>query len=433
MNKSITSVFLVTTMFSLAACQPAEPEIEIGEVKRIISFLSSDDMEGRRVFTPGIEKASIFLQGEFEKIGLETLDGLDTYEQRFKMFSLEIESADLIINGNAIEDQDYFAALKSSGIDWDQNSGLKIEVIGADGNIRDIYGELRNADENVLVLVDKAHEQLFGRYKQFLSGSSYKMELKDSGNLVFILTDEINPKEFSINITANVSEISLSNIVGKISGKRSDEIVLFSAHYDHIGIRPPIEGDSIANGANDDASGTTAVVSLAKYFSQMEQPERTLIFVAFTAEERGGYGSRYFSQAMNPDNIVAMFNIEMIGKGATEGPNTAWITGFDKSDFGKILQKAVGNTQYEFYADPYPDQNLFYRSDNATLARLGVPAHSISTTPIDVDPDYHQVSDEVETLDIDHMTNTIKAIAKAAATIVSGQETPSRVDPADVN
>ena len=258
------------------------------------------------------------------------------------------------------------------------------------------------------------------------------MELKDSGNLVFILTGEINPKEYKISIMGNVSELSLSNIVGKISGKRSDEVVLFSAHYDHIGIRPSVEGDSIANGANDDASGTAAVVSLAKYFSQMEQPERTLIFVAFTAEEIGGYGSRYFSQAMDPDKIIAMFNIEMIGKGATEGPNTAWITGFEKSDFGKILQKAVDGTTYKFYADPYPDQNLFYRSDNATLARLGVPAHSISTTPIDVDQDYHQVSDEVGTLDIDHMTNTIKAIAKAAATIVSGQETPSRVNPADV-
>jgi len=433
MNRSIAAVLLVTILVSIAACQPKEPEIEIEEVKRIISFLSSDEMEGRRAFTPGIEKASIFLQGEFEKIGLETLDGLNDYQQSFKMFSLGIETAELTINGNAIEDDNYFVVLNSKEIEWNQNSGLRIEVIGSDGNIRDTFGELRNTEDNVLVLVDKVHEQLFGRYKSFLSAPTYKMELKDSGNLIFILTGEINPKEYKISIMGNVSELSLSNIVGKISGKRPDEVVLFSAHYDHIGIRPSVEGDSIANGANDDASGTTAVISLAKYFSQMAQPERTLIFVAFTAEEIGGYGSRYFSQAMDPDNIIAMFNIEMIGKGATEGPNTAWITGFEKSNFGKILQKAVDGTAYKFYADPYPDQNLFYRSDNATLARLGVPAHSISTTPIDVDQDYHQVSDEVETLDIDHMTNTIKAIAKAAATIVSGQETPSRVDPADIN
>ena len=101
--------------------------------------------------------------------------------------------------------------------------------------------------------------------------------------------------------------------------------------------------------------------------------------------------------------------------------------------FGSILQEAVQGTQYEFYPDPNPDQNLFYRSDNATLARLGVPAHSISTTPIDVDQDYHQVTDHVETLDLDHLTNTIRAIAMGARPLISGGSTPTRVDPATVN
>ena len=154
-----------------------------------------------------------------------------------------------------------------------------------------------------------------------------------------------------------------------------------------------------------------------------------MLVAAFTAEESGGYGSRYFSGQLDPDQIVAMFNIEMIGKPAVSGPNTAWITGFERSSFGEILAGAVEGTVYEFYADPYPTQNLFFRSDNATLARLGVPAHSISTTPIDVDPDYHQVSDEVDTLDLDHMSNTIRAIALGATTIISGEATPTRVDP----
>ena len=91
------------------------------------------------------------------------------------------------------------------------------------------------------------------------------------------------------------------------------------------------------------------------------------------------------------------------------------------------------STEYSFYPDPYAAQNLFYRSDNATLARLGVPAHSISTTPIDVDRDYHQVSDHVETLDMAHMTNTIRAIALGAESIIAGDATPTRVDPASVN
>jgi len=223
----------------------------------------------------------------------------------------------------------------------------------------------------------------------------------------------------------------LANVVGMIEGNRGDEFVLFSAHYDHIGIRPGAD-DTIANGANDDASGTTAVIELARYFKQQPKPERTLVFAAFTAEESGGFGSRHFSEQLDPDQVVAMFNIEMIGKPAVSGPNTAWITGYERSSFGEILSQAVEGTIYEFYADPYPDQNLFFRSDNATLARLGVPAHSISTTPIDVDPDYHQVSDEVDTLDLDHMTNTIRAIALAAQTIIAGEATPTRVDPDSV-
>ena len=98
-----------------------------------------------------------------------------------------------------------------------------------------------------------------------------------------------------------------------------------------------------------------------------------------------------------------------------------------------MLQKSAEGTIYEFYPDPYPNQNLFYRSDNATLARLGVPAHTISTTPIDVDPDYHQVSDEFETIDVAHLTNTIRAISQAAVGIVSGQDTPTRVDASQLN
>ena len=151
------------------------------------------------------------------------------------------------------------------------------------------------------------------------------------------------------------------------------------------------------------------------------------MFVAFTAEEIGGYGARYFSQQLNPDDVVAMFNIEMIGKDSKFGKNTAFITGYDKSDFGTILQKNLAGTEFTFHPDPYTSQNLFYRSDNATLAALGVPAHTISTDMIDIDPHYHQVTDSYETLDVENILSTIKAIAKSAVTIVKGEDTPSRI------
>jgi Zn-dependent M28 family amino/carboxypeptidase len=220
----------------------------------------------------------------------------------------------------------------------------------------------------------------------------------------------------------------IANIVGVIPGKSlTNEYVIFSAHFDHIGIINGVGQDSIANGADDDASGVTAVIKLAKYFAAQKNNERTLIFVAFNAEELGGHGSNYFSKQLDPNKIVAMFNIEMIGKESKFGKNSAFITGYERSDFGKILNKSLKGSPYVFYKDPYPEQNLFYRSDNAMLAKLGVPAHTISTVQIDKDSLYHTVKDEIETLDIDNVTATIKAIATSATSIINGKSTPSRI------
>ena len=118
----------------------------------------------------------------------------------------------------------------------------------------------------------------------------------------------------------------------------------------------------------------------------------------------------------------------MIGTESKWGKNSAYITGFEKSDMGAILQKNLEGTPFQFYPDPYTNQNLFYRSDNATLARLGVPAHTISTSKMDSEPNYHKASDEVQTLDLNNMTEVIKAIAKSSESIISGKDTPSRVD-----
>lgn len=220
----------------------------------------------------------------------------------------------------------------------------------------------------------------------------------------------------------------LFNVAGVIPGKsKAKELVVFSGHYDHLGIVKTDGKDSIANGADDDASGITAVIALAKYYKALNNNERTLIFIAFTAEEIGGFGSMHFSKKLNPDDVVAMFNIEMIGKESKFGKNAAFITGFNKSDFGSILQKNLKGTEFAFHPDPYIRQNLFYRSDNATLAALGVPAHTISTDQIDTDQFYHTVKDEYSTLDPENILATIKAIAQSASSIINGIDTPTRI------
>lgn len=218
-----------------------------------------------------------------------------------------------------------------------------------------------------------------------------------------------------------------NNVIAILPGKsKSDEFVIFSAHYDHLGLVADGK-DKVYNGANDDASGVTAILLLAKHFKELNYNERTLIFVAFTGEEVGGYGSRFFSKSIDADKVVAMFNIEMIGTESKWGKNSCYITGFEKSDFGTILQNNLKGSNFNFYPDPYTTEQLFYRSDNARLAALGVPAHTISTSKMDSEANYHKVSDEVSTLDLKNMTEVIKAIAISSDSIVKGIDTPTRV------
>jgi Zn-dependent M28 family amino/carboxypeptidase len=258
---------------------------------------------------------------------------------------------------------------------------------------------------------------------------------------VFILTTNTNPSSVNLTIKNELTEQHLKNVVGVLPGKslsagqagKKEEYVIFSGHYDHLGIgKPDKNQDSIYNGANDDAAGTTAVIMLANYFSQLKNNERTLVFVAFTAEEIGGFGSRYFSKQFKADKVMAMFNIEMIGTESKWGKNSAYITGYERTDMGTILQKNLEGTDFTFYPDPYPTQNLFFRSDNATLAELGVPAHTISTSKMDNEPNYHKQSDQVETLDMDNMAMIIKSVALSARSIINGKDSPTRVKVEDL-
>ena len=223
-------------------------------------------------------------------------------------------------------------------------------------------------------------------------------------------------------------ELDLFNIIGLLEGTSlKEEFVVISAHYDHLGQIEGGKGDLVFNGANDNATGVAAMIMLAEYFKKAKINKRSILFVAFTAEEMGLIGSNYFGKTISAESIIAGVNIEMIGKESPFGPKTAWLTGFKRSTFGKIIQKNLSSSEYRLYPDPYKDFRLFFRSDNASLARLGVPAHTFSTSPMDKDLDYHQLSDEVETLDVKIITETIKAISVGIKSIVSGDDTPSRV------
>ncbi len=399
--------------------------ISMEETRRIEATLSSDEMQGRRTFTPGIEKAGQFIAAEFEKIGLKKLGNSNSYLQSFAMIRPKTTAVKATINGNTIDSKKISISSVEKSITISEKSGYEIATITRGANFINEWRKLMTSTKNTIVFFDSTHETMMMRVGQ-RGGQLYQ----NQPSVIFVSQNE-KPSSFSIEATQEITEMPLSNVVGIIPGKsKANEYVIFSGHYDHLGIssRNMKDNDSIYNGANDDAAGTTAMIMLAKYYKALNQNERTLVFAAFTAEEIGGFGATYFSKQFDPKQVMAMFNIEMIGTESKWGKNSAYITGFDKTNMGEILQKNLEGTGFMFHPDPYPDQQLFYRSDNATLARLGVPAHTISTAKMDQEPHYHKASDEIGTLDMDNMSSIIKAIALSARGIVSGKETPTRVD-----
>jgi len=419
----------------ISACAPAPEPYEINQanVERVITVLAADDMEGRATFSPALWRAAEFIADEYEAIGLEPYAGTDNYMQRFDVIQTATASCDVVINGAAVAADHLACRIGAESVDL---TLADVEILVAGDDPMQIVRRIFGAEGNMAVLMGPDHAEAFQRFGSFLARPGGSLESGDGGgapSVVMVMMDDAGDADaasvasLSVAGTASVEAQPLANVIGQITGNRPDEYVIFSAHYDHVGMREGMEGDNIFNGANDDASGVTAIIELARYFKSLPTPERTILFLAFTAEESGGYGSRYYAGHVDPEQVIAMFNLEMIGKPAEAGPGSTWLTGFDRSSLGEILNAAVQGQSYEFTPDPYPDQGLFMRSDNAALAALGVPAHSFSTTPMNEDPDYHQPSDEVETLDLAHMTEIIRALSLGAAPIISGEATPTRV------
>ena len=420
------SVFVFTLMlFATAQAQHIDNIITVDQVSMIEKSLASDSMQGRETFTPGNAMASAFIENEFKQSGLQYLKGLNSYRQEFSMTETKNTVAKVIINGTAVSDSLVAIVSYAPEIMLTQNDVVDIVHIDSLDQLRQRLGKIFSSKTNQLVLVDSSLKKYSSRLAKM---GSIKADSTTS-TIVFVFGVK-SAEQFSISVKNTITHKPLNNVVGILPGKtKPEEYVIFSGHYDHLGIgKADKNNDSIYNGANDDASGTTAVLMLAKYFKALNSNERTLVFVTFTAEEIGGYGSQYFSRQLDPAKVVAMFNIEMIGTESKWGTNSAYITGYEKTDMGKMLEKNLQGSKFKFYPDPYPDQQLFYRSDNATLARQGVPAHTISTSKMDAEKYYHTQGDAFETLDMTNMTEIIKAIAMSSASIVSGKDAPSRVD-----
>ena len=200
------------------------------------------------------------------------------------------------------------------------------------------------------------------------------------------------------------------NAVGVLRGSDpSGETIMLSAHLDHLGVNEALTGDKIFNGADDDASGCVAVMELARVLAAGPRPRRTIYFICFGSEERGGYGARYFiaNSPVALEKIVADLNFEMLGRPDAKVPTgKLWLTGYERSTLGPELVRQGA----ALVADPHPEQNFFRRSDNYTLALRGVVAQTVSSFGLHAD--YHRPSDEVSKIDFAFMTSSINSMVR---------------------
>ncbi|HEY5917644.1 MAG TPA: M28 family peptidase, partial [Chryseolinea sp.] len=243
---------------------------------------------------------------------------------------------------------------------------------------------------------------------------------------------KIKPSMFSYKASTDIKIVKTENVLGLLEGTdKKDELLVISAHFDHVGVSNGGEGDVIYNGADDDGSGTVAVMQLAKVFAEAKKaghgPRRSILFMAFTGEESGLLGSDFYAKhpTFPLQNTVANLNIDMIGRRDAkhaESPPYVYVIGADKlsstlNSVSETANKNFTNLVFDYtYNDLAHPDNLYYRSDHWNFAKRNIP---IIFYFDGIHEDYHQPGDEVEKIEFDLLAKRTQCIFYTAWEIVN--------------
>jgi aminopeptidase YwaD len=434
------------------ATAKSSPMILERNIRAEMNFLASDAMQGRGSATGYERIAAEYIGSQFRQFGLEPAGGPDAsgapgFVQRVPLEGLKFTEPPTLraTNGSQTRSWQYGRDLLTTFLRVPQTAG-ELQVIEADATpakgavavIRlpansdsqqrqNIIRRARMAQAAAVVLSEtEANKQtresgsarfpdLPSRVRSDAPGGGASGPAFAAIALRQEAFDELAamPAGTKIDFGGATQSAELGatwNAVGVLPGsdpKAAAEAIFLSAHLDHLGVGEPVNGDAIYNGADDDASGSVSVLELARVLASGPRPKRTIYFVCFGSEERGGWGAQYFV-AHSPvplDHIVADLNLEMLGRPDAKVPaNTLWLTGYDRSNLGAELTRRGAN----LVADPHPEQNFFQRSDNYTLALRGVIAHTVSSFGLHTD--YHRPSDEATKIDFVFMTQSINSL-----------------------
>ena len=398
-------------------------------------FLAGPELRGRGSATHEEAIAAAYVASQFEGYGLSHAPGMDSYIQSAKLVRLSLDGApELSVAGKTIagaslllgDGRDASGTLASLS-----RGGKSAAIVVADAGMApvDAYRTASSGGAQLVIVPEtEATRQLLARFggkprlPTYLDGA----QPAQSTSLVAVPTADFDAlakqvgKPVSLTLPGLKRDAATtSNAIGYLPGSdRQAGVLLFSAHLDHLGVRPD---GTVMPGANDDASGTTAVLELAHALAAGKQHRRAILFVAYGSEEIGGFGSKYFGEhpPVPLSDIAANIEFEMIGaQDPTLPAGTMMMTGFERSNLGPALA-AHGALVAK---DPYPDQNFFQRSDNYSLALKGVVAHTISGWA--VVPTYHSPDDTIQNLDIGFMTKAIQSLIGSARWLADSDFTP---------
>jgi hypothetical protein len=428
-------------------CQAAKADwITETRVQDVVEFLAGDDLKGRDTPSPGLEKAAEFIAGRFKSAGLVQARA-DSWYHEYTLPGLRIDSNGLesvkVVHKADKAEPETGKPLGPQECELKAGDDVRLLQAGDSQGEKDqpatvgAYDDprmgrmLMGGGRRPILLEVETSEAIWGKAE----GERLQLgEVRRGSMPVFLVRKGALPKAAfdsgSWTVTwkgkaAVAVEAPLRNVVGVVRGKElPDEYVLVSAHYDHVGVGASVNGDAIYNGADDDASGTTAVVLLAEALAQGSQPRRSIAFVCFSAEEKGLRGSRAFAQ--DPPfplaQVVCNVNIEMIGRPPKGKEQQAWITGAEYSDFAAIAGPALQRAGIELVGFGMAT-NLFGASDNWSLAAKGVVAHSISAG--ELHRDYHQPTDHADRLNKPHMTAVIRGLREVVLEFANRAAAPA--------
>ncbi|MGY6744882.1 MAG: M28 family peptidase [Cecembia sp.] len=469
-------LLILTSLFSFTAfCQNGKQAIEANFNERAsishFRFLASDELMGRDPIRPEIDAAARYIAEQYWKYGAKEITGANGYYQNipFRLSSPpsmgEVGLGDhvfsqgddlLVLDGPSLTGA-YELVVLGFGLEKDYEGKdvqgkIVVTNVGAPNRLSpsDLFAAGR---EKTALAKQKGAIGIIEMYNvptvpwalvsNFLNRTQLTVDnnpgeqsipyiwLRDLSNTQInaIGKGEINQAEFNIAGKVNRSIIG-KNVVAVIEGTDpvlKNEYVMLSAHYDHIGVgRPNAEGDSIYNGARDNAVGTVALINAARYFAQ-HPPKRSILLCAWTAEEKGLLGSAYFAE--NPlvplNQIIFNLNIDNAGYNDT---SIVTVVGLGRTSADHLIAEATAAFGLEAIADPSPEQGLYDRSDNVNFARKGIPAptFSLGFTAFDdeISRHYHQPSDEVDSFDLDYAVLYWKSYLLAAENIANWSERP---------